>query len=69
MVEGTESVMNEEDLVCGLYHARNCPGGFESVSALRQMFPDSFPEGKMPARRHGESEGKDINPGEEQGPF
>ena len=69
MEEGTESVMNEEDLVCGLYHARNCPGRFASVSALQEMFPDSFPEGKMPARRQGESEGKDINSGEEQQPF
>lgn len=69
MEEGTESVMNEEELICGFYHARNCPRRFESVSALRQMFPDSFPEGKMPADWQGESEGKDINSGEEQQPF
>ena len=68
MEEGTESMNDQDDLICGFYYARSCPGRFQ-FSVLHEMFPESFPEGKMPARRQGESEGKDINPGEEQGPF
>ena len=40
-----------------------------NVERLREDFPELFPEGNMPADVRGETEGKDINSREEQGPF